>query len=261
MYDFLLLPAVGLSIASFFTALGDRFLAKRLPDWTLGRRLMLASLAMPLVWTAFQAFTLAIILPQPGVYAGLMSKWPLYLRDVLFGIAFKLWICGAICAAVLACYRNGKRDPETTEREARVGLLNIGGAIGAAILLPPALDHWIQSGNLSGPFVLFVMGWAYLGGALPIVATALALLRFKGADGLRRYGEPVAGIYAVVVAWRGYVWHSAVAAQPGASAITVVEICVFCGVLSAWFVVRRANKAAAAAPSRLDLTGRKPPSA
>src|SRR5690348_3654022 len=187
MYDFLLLPMLGLCTASFFTAVGDRFLARKLPDCPLGRRLALASLAAPAAWIAFQALTLTIILPQPGVYAGLMSKWPLYLQDVLFGIALKLWICGAICAAVLACYRKVAGDPQVSQRQAQLGLLNIGGALAAAILLPLALDYWIETGQLSGAFVLFVMAWAYLLGGLPIAAAALALLRLAGPAGLRRF--------------------------------------------------------------------------
>jgi hypothetical protein len=246
MYDFLLLPMLGLCTASFFTAVGDRFLARKLPDCPLGRRLALASLAAPAAWIAFQALTLTIILPQPGVYAGLMSKWPLYLQDVLFGIALKLWICGAICAAVLACYRKVAGDPQVSQRQARVGLLNIGGALAAAILLPLALDYWIETGQLSGAFVLFVMAWAYLLGGLPIAAAALALLRLAGPAGLRRFGEPIAAVYWAVVAWRGYTWHSAVVGRPGASAVILVEFCAFAGVHMAWFAIRRANRAAAA---------------
>jgi hypothetical protein len=259
MYDFLLLPALGLITASFFTAIGDRFLATKLPGWPLGRRLALASLATPTAWIASQALVLAIILPQPSVYTGLMSKWPLYLQDVLIGIALKLWICGAICAAVLACYRNVARDPQLSQGQARAGLLNIGGALAAAILLPPALDHWIESGQLGGAFVLFVMAWAFLLGGLPIAAAALALLRLAGQAGLRRFGEPIAAIYAAVVAWRGYAWHSAVLGRPGASAVILVEFCAFAGVLTAWFAIRRANHVAAEANAAGTKGGTAPP--
>jgi uncharacterized membrane protein YhdT len=251
MSDYLLLPALGLCIASILTVVGARLVQRAGRHLPLPLWFIVVSLATPLVWIAFQAVILAIILPDPDVHAGLVRKWPLYLREVVFGIAWKLWICGAVCTAGLALFKRRSSDGPVRDARAQYWLLHLGGAIAAAIILPATMDYWIDHGRVNGRFAFVALGYAFFVGLIPVIATSFALLRMGGARAQLRYAEPVAALYAAIIVWRGYVWHQAVASRPGAFAVIAVEICAILGVFAAWFAVRRGNRAAAAVAERL----------
>ena len=246
MADYLLMPTIGLSVASMFTLVGAKLVERA--GWNLPPALwfFVVSLSSPLAWFVIQALILGIILPNPAVRAGLVHNEPSYLRDVLFGIGLKLWVCGAVCTAALAFFRRRFNDSPVKDARAHHALWLAGGALAAAIILPMAMEYWIENGRLSAPFALFTLGCAFVIGVAPLAAVSVGLLRMGGAHLHLRYAEPLAALYGTIIVGCGYVWHKAVSTRPGASAVIAVEICAVIGVLLAWFAIRRGNRAAAA---------------
>lgn len=246
MADYLLMPTIGLSVASMFTLVGARLVERA--GWNLPPALwfFVVSVSSPLAWFVIQALILGIILPDPAVRAGLVHNEPSYLRDVLFGIGLKLWVCGAVCTAALAFFRRRFNDSRVKDARAQHALWLAGGALAAAIILPMAMEHWIENGRLSAAFALFTLGCAFMIGVAPLAAVSVGLLRMGGAHLHLRYAEPLACLYGTIIVGCGYVWHQAVSTRPGASAVIAVEICAVIGVLLAWFAIRRGNRAAAA---------------
>jgi hypothetical protein len=250
MADYILLPMIGLCVASMFTLVGARLVERAgwhlpLPLW-----FFVVSVSSPLAWFLLQAFVLGIILPDAHLRAGLVHNWPSYVRDVLFGIGLKLWVCGALCTAGLAFFR--RRFNESPERDARAqhALWLAGGAVASAIILPMAMDYWIQNGRLSGPFASFTLACAFVIGVAPLTGISLGLLRMGGTRIHLRYAEPSAAFCGIIIVVCGYVWHHAVVTRPGAYAVIAVEICALVGVFVAWFAIRRGNRAAAAVLAR-----------
>lgn len=251
MKNHLLLWTLGLLTAAFVTAIAARLIDRLLSGWPLARRMALASLATPIVWVAFQALILPIVLANPKVHAGFLRQWPAYLLEVVLQPAMKLWVCGALCAAALTFFQSRSKDvPAMAAARGQMRLRLFSGLCAAAVLLPIAMELWIERGRIAPFYEVVVLGWAFLIGLTPVGAAAFALLRFGGARALRRAGEPLAVIYAIVIAWSASVWHAAVARQPGASAVTGVEISTLVGVFVGWLAIRRGNRAAAAALAR-----------
>ena len=246
MADYLLLPAVGLCVASMLTLGGARIVERA--GWNLPLPLwfFVVSISSPLAWFVLQLSILGIILPDAHLKAGLVHNASAYVRDVLLAIGLKLWVCGAVCTAALAFFRRRYNDSPRRDARAQHALWLAGGALAAAIILPMAMDYWIENGRLSGPFALFTLGCAFVIGAAPVAAVSFALLRMGGARVHLRYAEPLAALYGTIIVGCGYVWHQAVITRPGASAVIAVEICAVIGVLVAWFAIRRGNRAAAA---------------
>lgn len=245
MADYVLLLALGLCAASMFTLAGARVVELtgwnlRLPLWFL-----LISLSSPLAWLLLQCLILGVILPGSDVRAGLDRNGSLYLREVLLGIGLKLWVCGAVCTAALAFFRRGIEGSRVRDARARHALWLAGGALAAMIVLPIAMDRWIQVGRISSPFALFTLTCAFVTGALPLLAASFVLVRVRGAGSQTRYAEPFAALYGVVIAGCGFIWHHAVANRPGASAVIEVEVAALIGLSVAWIGIRRANRAAA----------------
>jgi hypothetical protein len=252
MQSHLLLWLVRLCMASVITVASARKLHRLRPSSPAWQAFLLASLASPLAWVAFQAAILPFVLADPEAHAGFVKRWPLYLREVVFDQAAKLWVCGALCAGFLAWNRSRSRDRTLADALGQLRLLHFGGACAAVVLLPMAMEHWIETGQMSGAFAFFVIASAFFVGFIPVAVVAVMLLRSFGAAGMRRFGEATAAVYALVILWRGYVWHSGVAAQPGASAVTAVEISALAGVFIGWMAVRRAIDAASAAAAARD---------
>lgn len=92
MADYLLMPTIGLSVASMFTLVGAKLVERA--RWNLPPALwfFVVSVSSPLAWFVIQALILGIILTDPAVRAGLVHNQRSYLRDVLFGIGLKLWV-------------------------------------------------------------------------------------------------------------------------------------------------------------------------
>jgi hypothetical protein len=245
MNDHVMLWAVGLCTAAFVTAIGARVLDRICPDWPLSRRLFVASFATPFGWVVFQAIILPIVAPDPKAHAGLLRQWPLYLQDVVLTPALGLWVCGLFCAAVLAYFHTRSRKDHGTTTRGQRWLLRLSGACAAGILLPMAMEVWIDTGQISGRFALLVLISAFFAGLMPVIAASWILRRVTGATGVRRFGEPVVALYAITIAWRGYVWHDGAASRPGASAITAVEICALGGVFLGWLAIHRDIRASA----------------
>jgi hypothetical protein len=255
MGQHLMLWELGLFAASFATAIGAAFLDRVRPNWALWQRLGLASLAAPLGWMAFQAVILPFILTDPEAHAGFVRQWPLYLREVVLTPASKLWICGALCSGFLAWRQSRTGDRPFANWIAELDLLHFSGLCAVAILLPLAMEYWIETGQISGVFAFFVLACAFFAGFIPAVVASLLLLRFTGASGLGRFGKPIIGVYALIIAWRGYSWHNLVADQVGASAVVAVEIAALSGVFAGWLAVRRAIEIASGAAAEQTSSG------
>jgi hypothetical protein len=251
MPDSLLLPAIGLCVASVLTVAGSWLVDRFRPGLPPALWFLIVSLSTPLAWIALQGVILSVILRNPAVSAGFARKWPLYLEEVLFGIALKLWLCGAVCAAVLAFFRRRSDDDPSGWALAQWGGLQAGGAIAAAILVPSSMEYWIDNGNLNPRFLLVTLAYSFLVGLVPVIVAGLAILRVGGNVAVRRYAEPMIALYAAAILWRGYLWHQAVVNYPGSWAVIAVQICALCGVFVGWGAVRRANRASAAALAQL----------
>jgi hypothetical protein len=245
MNDDVTLWTAGLCTAALVTAIGARLLDRMRADWPLSRRLILASLATPLGWIAFQGMILPFVVSDPKAHAGFMRRWPLYLQDVVLTPALGLWVCGLFCAAVLAYFQTRPTNDHGTTMRGQRWLLRLCGACAAGIVLPIAMEVWIDTGQISGRFALFVLLSAFFAGLMPVIAASWILLRVTGATGVRRFGEPVVALYAITIAWRGYVWHDGAASRPGASAITAAEICALVGVFLGWLAIHRDIRASA----------------
>lgn len=250
MADYLLMPTIGLSVASMFTLGGARLVERAGWNPPLGLWFFVVSVSSPLAWFVLQAVILGMILPDPDVRAGLVRNEASYFRDVLFGIGLKLWVCGAVCTAGLAFFRRRLNGSPVRDARAQHALWLAGGALAAAILLPMAMDYWIENGQLSGPFAIFTLACAFVIGLAPGAAVSFGLLRMGGANLHLRYAEPLMALYGVIIVGCGYLWHHAVVARSGAYAVIAVEICALIGVLLAWFAIRRGNRAAAAVLAR-----------
>jgi len=255
MEEFLGLLLLGLCTAAFCGAICARILDSRWPDLSTLTRLFLVSLAPVLVWVAFQALILPIILSDPAAHAGFVRQWRLYLWEVVLKQALKLWACGIFCAVLMVFFRGQSQDRQDRFPEQRA-LVRLSGACATAVVLPLAMEFWIENGRLAGSFAFFVIACAFFVGLLPVLAAARALLHTKSADGLRRFGQPIATMYGLAILWRGYTWHNAVANQPGASAVVAAEIAALLGVCVGWWAIHRGNQAAAAALARV---GTRPP--
>lgn len=245
-----MLWALGLFTASTATAFTARFLDRKRADWPLSRKLVLASVTAPLGWVIFQAAILPIALGDANGRARFGSMWPAYLRDVVLEPALKLWLCSGLCAAVLWQLRSRRTGGPADLKRGYLALYCLFLACGAVILLPIAMEEWINIGQLDARFVLAILAFAFLAGNLPVVGVAVALLYAAGAKGLRRIGEPFAAIYAVSIGLVALYWHSAVAARAGASAIVPVAAAALFGVVTGWIIIRRANRGGQTALSR-----------
>lgn len=250
MSDHLLLPALGLCIASVLTAVGARLVERAgwhptPPLWFLA-----VSLTTPLVWIAFQAVILVCILPDAQVHAGMARNGARYFREVVLGIGLKLWICGAVCTGGVALFKRRSGHDPISDARARYGLFLLGGVIAASIIVPMTMGYWIDHGRVNGKFALAALLSAFFVGLIPVVAASFALVRMGGARVHLRYAEPMVAPYAAAVAWRVYLWQQAVASRPGASAVVAFGICSLAGVLAGWFVIRYGNRAARAALAR-----------
>ena len=104
MEEFLGLLLLGLCTAAFCGAICARILDSRWPDLSTLTRLFLVSLAPVLVWVAFQALILPIILSDPAAHAGFVRQWRLYLWEVVLKQALKLWACGIFCAGLMVFF-------------------------------------------------------------------------------------------------------------------------------------------------------------
>ena len=134
MPDSLLFPAVALCMACLLTVLVAQRLDRAGFDLPLPLWFLIVSLPLPMVWFGLQAVAVRRILSDPKVHAKFIASWPLYVQEVLLLPAFKLWICGAVCAAVLAYFKRSKEHIRSQALSQR-GLLYAGGALAAAILL------------------------------------------------------------------------------------------------------------------------------
>jgi hypothetical protein len=240
MQSHLLLWMLGLCTASVATAASARLLDSLKPEWAAWQRFVLASLGTPVAWIGFQAVILPLILTDPEAHAGFLRQWPLYLREVVLTPASKLWVCGALCSGFLAWRQSRSGDRPFANALAELSLFHFGGLCAVAIVLPLAMEYWIETGRISGTFAFFVIACAFFVGFIPVAVAALLLLRLAGAAGLARFGKPVIGLYALLIAWRGYAWHNLVAGRAGASAVIAVEVAALVGVFAGWFAVRRA---------------------
>ena len=134
MPDSLLFPAVALCMACVLTVLVAQRLDRAGVDLPLPLWFLIVSLSLPMIWLGLQAVVVRRILSDPNAHARFISSWPLYVQEVLLLPAFKLWICGALCAAVLAYFRRPKKH-RRLQALSQLGLLYTGGAIAAAIFL------------------------------------------------------------------------------------------------------------------------------
>jgi hypothetical protein len=134
MPDSLLIPAVELCMACLVTVLMAIRLDRAKLKLPMGLWFAVVSLTLPLIWFALQAVALKSILLDPKAHAKFVGNWPLYLREVVIPYAIELWLCGALCTAVLAYFRRSP-DGRRSEAVAQLWMLNASGVMAAAILL------------------------------------------------------------------------------------------------------------------------------
>jgi hypothetical protein len=239
----LLLWTLGIGIAAFFTAAAARLLDQKRSTWPLLRRLVLASLAMPTIYLgcllAIAAFLAAT---NKRDRAGLLHRFPAYLREVLLMPALKLWICGAICAAILGYFSGPPGERQLTSRGGRVLLVLISVIALSAIMVPSGLEYWVRTGHMANVFVLFFMAFAFRAGGLPLAIMQMVSLRRHGLDGLRQMRTFTPG-FGVLVAAGGFIWHGSIATRPGAWASWLLTASALAGVLVAWLNGQRALRA------------------
>jgi hypothetical protein len=240
MSSHLLLWALGIGMAAYFTALTAGFLDNRRPHWPLFQKLIVASLAMPAIYSGF---LLLIALPIATFGASdrdrALAKVPSYLHEAVLIPALKLWLCGAVSAALLGCFRARSSQGSSTSPFGRLFLTFICVVALSAIIVPMGMHYWIGTGHISPVFLLFFMALAFLTSGLPLAVLQLISLRRHGLEGLRQI-RVFFPAFGVLVAAGGYIWHGAIAERPGAWAAWPLTLSALAGVLVAWLNGQRA---------------------
>ena len=227
-------------MSAFLSAAAARYLDEKRPSWPLLKRLLVASLTTPV---AYSAFLLLIALPVAMLTlsdrARALKNLPSYLREAILIPDINLWICGAICVAILGCFGGSPSAHRLTSRRGSVFLVVISVVAQSAILAPMAMEFWLRTGRIAFPFMMWLCALGFLVGGLPLAGLQIVSLRQGGAPSLRR-AQRFIPAYAMLIAGGGYLWHGLIAERPGGWSAWLLTTSALTGVMIGWFNGRRA---------------------
>jgi hypothetical protein len=226
---------LGLGTAAAFTAAAAKFLDARFPSRPLWQRLVLASLTLPLAWTAFNLIIFPVVALSLPDRSRVVRMLPAYLHEVILRPGLNLWICGAICAAFLGYYRHRTASGSETSQGARYLLLTFFFLSSMAVVMPIGMEVWFDTGRVGAKFALAAIDLALLVGAIPVIAVGFTFLQHSGVAGFRVI-HPFAAAYATMIAGSGLLWHRAMASHAGASAVWLLMGAALFGVFGAWLI-------------------------